>query len=108
MTLSEAQQTGHVTVISQAVANKVNVDSEPACECHFCKCDCQPAFGRIVERAGQLQLKGDDVRAQGGIDLETIQKTINLWYSLGLDLFAIKREFHRVGHAARLLMFAPP
>ena len=28
-----------------------------------------------------------DVRAQGGIDLPTIQKYLNFWYTLSLDLF---------------------
>ena len=41
---------------------------------------------RIVKRACEL-MKSGDVRAQGGIDLPTIQKYLNLWYSLSLDLF---------------------
>jgi benzoyl-CoA 2,3-epoxidase subunit B len=44
---------------------------------------------RIIERACTL-LKQDpngDVRAQGGIDLPTIQKWINYWFSYSLDLF---------------------
>jgi benzoyl-CoA 2,3-dioxygenase component B len=41
---------------------------------------------RICKRAAEL-LKTGDVRAQGGIDLETIQKYLNLWYTLSLDLF---------------------
>jgi benzoyl-CoA 2,3-dioxygenase component B len=44
---------------------------------------------RIIRRAAQL-MKADpneDVRAQGGIDLATIQKWINFWYSYSLDLF---------------------
>jgi len=31
--------------------------------------------------------QNDDVRKIGGIDLPTIQKYLNLWYSLSLDLF---------------------
>jgi benzoyl-CoA 2,3-epoxidase subunit B len=45
--------------------------------------------GRVVKRACEL-MKGDrneDARAQGGIDLQTIQKYINFWYSSSLDLF---------------------
>jgi benzoyl-CoA 2,3-dioxygenase component B len=44
---------------------------------------------RIVKRACELikQDKNGDVRAQGGIDLPTIQKYLNLWYTLSLDLF---------------------
>src|SRR4029077_16564320 len=41
---------------------------------------------RVVKRACEL-MKTGDVRAQGGIDLPTIQKYLNLWYSLSLDLF---------------------
>nr|HEX4318678.1 benzoyl-CoA 2,3-epoxidase subunit BoxB [Kofleriaceae bacterium] len=44
---------------------------------------------RIVKRACELMKSqpGGDVRAGGGIDLPTIQKYLNLWYSLSLDLF---------------------
>src|SRR5262249_53417339 len=44
---------------------------------------------RIVSRTAELmkQAPGEDARALGGIDLTTIQKYINLWYSLSADLF---------------------
>jgi benzoyl-CoA 2,3-epoxidase subunit B len=44
---------------------------------------------RIVDRTCELmkQDPNEDVRAQGGIDLPTIQKYLNLWYTLSLDLF---------------------
>jgi benzoyl-CoA 2,3-dioxygenase component B len=43
---------------------------------------------RIVKRAAELMKQaGGDVRAQGGVDLPTIQKYLNLWYTLSLDLF---------------------
>lgn len=44
---------------------------------------------RIVQRSAQLQKESPngDVRAAGGVDLGTIQKYLNLWYSLSLDLF---------------------
>jgi benzoyl-CoA 2,3-dioxygenase component B len=44
---------------------------------------------RVVERSLELmrQDPNGDVRAQGGIDLETIQRYINHWYSLSADLF---------------------
>jgi benzoyl-CoA 2,3-dioxygenase component B len=45
--------------------------------------------GRIVERTCQLMKESgysEDVRKLGGIDLPTIQKHINLWFSLSLDL----------------------
>jgi benzoyl-CoA 2,3-epoxidase subunit B len=44
---------------------------------------------RIVQRTAELMKQGprDDVRAAGGIDLATIQKYLNLWFALSLDLF---------------------
>jgi benzoyl-CoA 2,3-dioxygenase component B len=44
---------------------------------------------RVVKRACELmkQNSNGDVRALGGVDLPTIQKYLNLWYSLSLDLF---------------------
>jgi benzoyl-CoA 2,3-dioxygenase component B len=44
---------------------------------------------RVIDRACDLmkQDKNEDVRAQGGVDLPTIQKYINRWFSVSLDLF---------------------
>ncbi len=44
---------------------------------------------RVVQRTAELmkQNKTDDVRGLRGVDLPTIQKYLNLWYSLSLDLF---------------------
>ncbi len=44
---------------------------------------------RVVKRACELTKldPNGDVRAQGGVDLPTIQKYLNLWYTLSLDLF---------------------
>jgi benzoyl-CoA 2,3-epoxidase subunit B len=49
----------------------------------------ETGVGRVIDRACQLikQDPNGDVRAQGGIDLPTIQKYLNLWYTLSLDLF---------------------
>jgi benzoyl-CoA 2,3-dioxygenase component B len=46
-------------------------------------------IGRIVKRACELmkQDANEDARAQGGIDLEMIQKYVNFWFSSSLDLF---------------------
>jgi benzoyl-CoA 2,3-dioxygenase component B len=49
----------------------------------------ETGIARIIERTCQLMKEtgfSEDVRALGGIDLETIQKHINLWFSLSLDL----------------------
>jgi benzoyl-CoA 2,3-dioxygenase component B len=44
---------------------------------------------RIVQRTCELmkEAPGGDVRKAGGIDLATIQKYVNFWYSASLDLF---------------------
>jgi benzoyl-CoA 2,3-epoxidase subunit B len=47
---------------------------------------------RIVERTSQMMRDHnvshpDDVRKLGIIDLQTVQRSLNLWYSLSLDLF---------------------
>ncbi len=44
---------------------------------------------RVVQRTCELMKKNknEDARAEGGIDLETIQKYINFWYTVSLDLF---------------------
>jgi benzoyl-CoA 2,3-dioxygenase component B len=48
----------------------------------------ETGVSRIVQRACELMKQGGgDVRAQGGIDLETLQKYLNLWFSLSVDLF---------------------
>ena len=48
----------------------------------------ETGVGRVVERAAQLMRDGkDDVRREGAIDLPTIQKYLNFWLSISLDLF---------------------
>jgi benzoyl-CoA 2,3-dioxygenase component B len=49
----------------------------------------ETGLGRVVQRSAELtkQAKNEDPRTLGGIDLPTIQKYLNLWYSLSLDLF---------------------
>ena len=44
---------------------------------------------RIVQRSCELtrSAKDGDARREGGIDLPTLQKYINFWYSVSLDLF---------------------
>jgi len=44
---------------------------------------------RIIQRSAELQRQdpNGDVRAQGGIDFETIQRAINYWFTYCLDLF---------------------
>jgi benzoyl-CoA 2,3-dioxygenase component B len=49
----------------------------------------QTGVERVLRRAVQLakQDPNGDVRAQGGIDLATVQKFVNYWFSYSLDLF---------------------
>jgi len=49
----------------------------------------ETGIGRVVQRSAELtrQAKNGDPRALGGIDIPTLQKYLNLWYSLSLDLF---------------------
>jgi benzoyl-CoA 2,3-epoxidase subunit B len=47
----------------------------------------ETGVGRIVRRTAELMKESDDVRRVGGIDLPTMQKYLNLWYSVSLDLF---------------------
>ncbi|MEQ1506029.1 MAG: benzoyl-CoA 2,3-epoxidase subunit BoxB [Myxococcota bacterium] len=49
----------------------------------------QTGVERVIRRAVQLakQDPNGDVRAQGGVDLATIQKYVNYWFSYSLDLF---------------------
>ncbi|HVY48268.1 MAG TPA: benzoyl-CoA 2,3-epoxidase subunit BoxB [Minicystis sp.] len=44
---------------------------------------------RVVQRTCELMKKNrnEDARAEGGVDLPTIQKYLNFWYSVSLDLF---------------------
>ncbi|HTN90670.1 MAG TPA: benzoyl-CoA 2,3-epoxidase subunit BoxB [Sorangium sp.] len=44
---------------------------------------------RICQRTCELMKrnKNEDARAEGGVDLPTMQRYLNLWYSLSLDLF---------------------
>jgi benzoyl-CoA 2,3-dioxygenase component B len=44
---------------------------------------------RIVQRACELANEhgADNVRAQGGIDLATLQRYLNFWFSVSVDLF---------------------
>jgi benzoyl-CoA 2,3-dioxygenase component B len=49
----------------------------------------ETALQRVVQRTCELMREdpNEDARKLGGIDLPTIQKYINLWYSMSADLF---------------------
>ncbi len=49
----------------------------------------ETGVSRVVRRACELMKRdpNEDARAQGGIDLDTIQRYVNFWFSSSLDLF---------------------
>jgi benzoyl-CoA 2,3-epoxidase subunit B len=49
----------------------------------------ETGVGRVIQRACELmkQDPNEDARAQGGIDLPTVQRYVNFWFSNSLDLF---------------------
>src|SRR5271154_6050785 len=51
----------------------------------------ETGIDRMVARTAELMKSGDggkeSIRKQGGIDIETLQKYLNLWFSLSEDLF---------------------
>lgn len=49
----------------------------------------ETGVGRVIQRSIELtkMSKNGNARELGGVDLATIQKYLNLWYSLSLDLF---------------------
>ena len=47
----------------------------------------ETGVARVVERCCQLMKENEDVRKAGGVDLAAVQKYLNLWFSLSLDLF---------------------
>jgi benzoyl-CoA 2,3-dioxygenase component B len=47
----------------------------------------ETGVGRIVQRTAELMRAGKDPRAEGAIDVGTLQRYVNLWYSVSLDLF---------------------
>jgi benzoyl-CoA 2,3-dioxygenase component B len=47
----------------------------------------ESGIDRVVQRTAELMSAGADPRAAGALDLATIQRYLNRWYSLSLDLF---------------------
>lgn len=49
----------------------------------------ETGVGRVIKRACQLmkQDPNEDARAQGGVELLTIQRYVNFWFTMSLDLF---------------------
>jgi benzoyl-CoA 2,3-dioxygenase component B len=69
-------------------------------------------IGRIVRRSTEVmnELKSDDpqkVRAAGAIDLQTIQKYMNFWFSSALDLFGSEISSNAASYFANGLKGRP-
>ncbi len=62
----------------------------------------ETGVGRVVERTAQLMKESPDgdVRKAGGVDLATIQKYLNLWFSLSLDLFGGEKSSNAADYFA--------
>ena len=62
----------------------------------------ETGIGRIIRRAAQLMKldPNEDVRDQGGIDLPTIQRYINYWFSYCLDLFGAEQSSNAADYFA--------
>jgi benzoyl-CoA 2,3-epoxidase subunit B len=58
---------------------------------------------RIIQRAAELMLEFDDadIRKHGGIDLATIQKYLNLYCSMSLDLFGNEKSTNAANYFAQ-------
>jgi benzoyl-CoA oxygenase B subunit len=65
----------------------------------------ETGVGRVVERSAQLarEAPGGDVRKAGGIDLATIQKHLNFWFSVSLDLFGGEKSSNAADYFASSL-----
>jgi benzoyl-CoA 2,3-dioxygenase component B len=47
----------------------------------------ETGIDRVVQRSAGLMAEGKDPRTEGAIDLPTVQRYLNRWFSLSLDLF---------------------
>ena len=47
----------------------------------------ESGIDRVVQRSAELMAAGTDPREAGAVDIGTIQKYLNRWFSLSLDLF---------------------
>lgn len=63
----------------------------------------ETGVGRVVERTVELMKESEDVRGQGGIDLPTLQKYLNFWFSVSLDLFGGEKSSNAADYFASSL-----
>jgi benzoyl-CoA 2,3-dioxygenase component B len=62
----------------------------------------ETGVGRVVERTCRLlrESPGEDVRKAGAIDLDTIQRHLNFWFSVSVDLFGGERSSNAADYFA--------
>jgi len=60
----------------------------------------ETGVNRVVQRAAELMAAGRDPRANGAMDLALIQRYINHWFSLSLDLFGGEVSSNAAGYFA--------
>lgn len=67
----------------------------------------ETGIARVVQRSAELMREGKEHRAHGAIDLATIQRYLNLWYSASLDLFGAEVSTNAAGYFAAGLKGRP-
>jgi benzoyl-CoA 2,3-epoxidase subunit B len=60
----------------------------------------ESGIDRVVQRSAELMAAGTDPRAAGAVDLGTVQKYLNRWFSLSLDLFGGEISSNAAGYFA--------
>ncbi|MGI8550588.1 MAG: benzoyl-CoA 2,3-epoxidase subunit BoxB [Dehalococcoidia bacterium] len=60
----------------------------------------ESGIDRVVQRSAELMAAGKEPREAGAIDLGTIQKYLNRWFSLSLDLFGGEVSSNAAGYFA--------
>lgn len=67
----------------------------------------ETSIGRVVQRSAELMKEGKEPRACGALDIPTIQRYLNLWYSLSLDLFGAEVSTNAANYFAAGLKGRP-
>ena len=72
----------------------------------------ETGLGRVIKRAAEVmtELKTDDpgrIRAAGAIDLQTLQRYVNFWFSSSLDLFGAEISSNAASYFATGLKGRP-
>jgi benzoyl-CoA 2,3-dioxygenase component B len=60
----------------------------------------ESGIDRVVQRSAELMAAGTDPRAAGALDIATVQRYLNRWFSLSLDLFGGEISSNAAGYFA--------